>query len=699
MTNQFNDLSSEIMEEIQDNSSSHSIYKPDDHLINKGYDWDSSGLYIPYTFKYENNPDERDIYLKIERVPDKKTDFIIYSWNYKVNGEFKRLNFFRRDFLPVEEEIESNGKSSINKKLSHTGRIARLNSDKGVYKGFFEGLIMDIIHSDGLEVFKELDYIFPESDDDEEDIEEENDSQIISEIEERKNPQLTDEEIDEAMEVKRLIHEKGLIDYWNEIVDKFHVGNHREVYRKHLGGFNVIRGRGSYFIYTKAKSEAGKSLEDLIAFLMMIPKRYIYKKNGMSLSVFSRKADVSPRYFERMLIYFGDLGNKKAYEKIEDVFDAIKTLITEKEYSRELTDGNFGNMEGKSLDLKADSIGAVFQTVRYNFLGDEAEQIGSRSIQSTPIEANDDEVLDFLFGLFMEDSKENQAQQEKMEDIRKYHSYLLWLVKKEIKIVIPYRSYFKRFVRNSKTKFRDFNQILELFEAFCVLTFEDCKKEDGKLIASQDQLKTFIAEISLENVLPPEESNFLKMLMSKDNKTELKIFDKIEDDDSENPLEEYEEKAMTELGYYQTEKRYNKDGEEYIRHYESFGDLDYSKRQSAIAKLLEMYRLGGTGMNHMENIFFRINDLQRIHSSKRAFRDIDDVGNLLDKLYSNLFLEKLEYMDARGRNIYYLTAKCDELNNPIKLEMEDIIDARNFLAEQGLSYAESDEEKAERGEE
>ena len=64
---------------MEEDSSSPSIYKPDADLIEKGYDWDSSGLYVPYTFKYENNPDKRDIYLKIERIPDLKTKFIKYS--------------------------------------------------------------------------------------------------------------------------------------------------------------------------------------------------------------------------------------------------------------------------------------------------------------------------------------------------------------------------------------------------------------------------------------------------------------------------------------------------------------------------------------------------------------------------------------------------------------------------------------------
>lgn len=686
MRNEFDELTSEEMEEAKEDSSSPSIYSPDEAMLDKGYDFDSSGLYCPYTFKYENNPDQRDIYLKIERIPDKKTDFMMYSWNYLVDGEFKRLNYFRRSILPVEEEIDGGGKSSINRKLSHTGRIARLNAEKGTYKSFFEEILFDIVNSPSLEVFKELDYEFHESDEDDEDWDED-DEFIDEEFLRRLDPDLDDDALADAKEVKEWIDDYGLINYWDSLVNPFHIGNHKAIYRKHLGGFNVISGKGSYFISTKAKSNVGKSLEDKIAFLMMIPERYIFKKNQMTLASFSRYSDINVRYFERMLIYFGDLGNKKAYEKIEDVFDAIKVLITEGYFSRDLTEGNSSSMQNKTLELMADSIGAIFQTVRFDFLGDEEEQIASRSIESNPIEANDDEVLDFLFALKYPDSYENKSQKYAMEEIKKYHNYLLWLVKEDIKIIIPYRRFFKRFVKNSDVIFRDFNQIIELFEAFCILTHGNCiETPDGKLIASPEQLMTFISELSLDNTLPPVESNFLKMLISNGNKSELRIIE--DSDDGLNPIAEFENAVMEHLGYLENLKRYE---------FESFSDLDFNKRMTAISKLLEFYRLGGTGLNHKENVFFRVNDVQRIHSSKRAFRDIDDVGSLLNKLYSNLYLDKLEYQDkdSKGRNIYYLTEKCKEILNPIRLENADIIDANNFLTSQDIEYAISYEIKAE----
>lgn len=677
------------MENNKENSSSPSIYTPDEEMLKKGYDFDSSGLYCPYKFKNDNNPDKRDIYLKIERIPDKKTDNLIYSWTYFEDGKFKILNFFRRSILPVEEEIDGTGKSSINKKLSHLGRLASLNAEKGTYKNFFEKILIDIVNSSNLAVFKEIDFIFPEDPDGDEN-EDEDDGLVDAEMDynSRIHPELSDDDIADAMEVKEWIEEYGLIKYYDSIVNKFHVGNHKTIYRKHLGGFNIIRGKGSYFINTKATKSVGKSLEDEIAFLMMIPERYIFKRNQMTLSSFSRYADHNIRYFERMMIYFGDLGKKGAYEKVENVFDAIKILITDKEFSRDLTEGSSSNLENHLLELKADSIGGIYQTVRFNFLEDEEEQIGSRAIESTPIEANTDEVLDFKFDLQYDESYENQAQDMVKEEIKKYHNYLLWHIKEDIRIIIPYRRFFKRFVKDSNAIYREFDQIIELFNAYCTLTYMEClKTEDGKYIASPKQLETFISELSLENTLPPVESNFLKMLMSEGNKTELKII-KEDEDDELSPIQSYENEVMEHLGYVENLEKYQ---------YESFGDLEYSKRQSAIKKLLEMYRLGGKGINHKENIFFRINDLQRIHSSKRAFKDVDDVGILLNKLYSNLYLNKLEYKDgdSKGRNIYYLTSKCNELNNTIRLEDADIIDANEWMKKEDIKYTISYQIKAE----
>ena len=659
----------EESENISPNDEVSSIYKLDDELIKKGNQYDSTGVYFQYSYRHENNPDTRDIYLKIERNFDKKCE-IIYTWVSNENDSFNNLAIFRRDKLPIEEEIEEGGKSSINKKLSHTGRnIANVDSADDVFKSFFKEIVLAISNSSNLRVFKELDYELPEDMDDEE-IDE---NEIESLIEARKNPILDDEMKSHALSVENKIKEKGLISYYDSFLDKIHIGKHNNIYRKHLGAFNVIRGKGSYLFGALAKSGEGKSLEDEITFLIMIPQEYIFKRNQMTLSSFSRYSKESIYFFDRMIIYFGDLGGRKSFEKLEDVFDMVKTLITENEFSRDLSDGSSkGGYENVTLTLSVDSFGGVYQTINEDFYKGDG-QLESRSIQSTPFDVNEDELLDFLFALNMDDSIENQEKEKALLEVDKYHCYLKSLINKDIKIINPYRSFFKKLVKHSDIVTRDFKQLLQLFDAYCVLTYFKCNNHNGKLIASQNQLNEFISNVCLDNTLPQIESDFIKMLMGKNTKKELVLFD-VESEDTLNDLTEYYNNVFEELN--------NGSLDEYG--YTTFDDLDYNKRPMAIAKLLEMYRLDGKGLNHRGNVFFTISDVKRAYSSRKAFKNISNLGNFLNKLYNKGFLEKLDFYDSKGNNIYYLTSKCEEISKPIELDENDIIDANNFLANQGI---------------
>lgn len=162
------DVFSEAIGEYEaETNSSPSDYQLTNDLIALGYDFDSSAVYIPYKFKFEgNNRDKRDIYLKIERNVQSKVK-MTYSWTSKEDGEYRVLNLFTRDKLLAEENIDEGGKSSINKKLAYCGRISRLNAEKNSYKDFFENLLINIVNSPCLRIFKEADYEFQVQDESE----------------------------------------------------------------------------------------------------------------------------------------------------------------------------------------------------------------------------------------------------------------------------------------------------------------------------------------------------------------------------------------------------------------------------------------------------------------------------------------------------------------------------------------------------
>lgn len=692
MTNPFidefaSDVLSEAKEDLKNSTSS--VYDLSDELLKKNWDFDNSAIYIPYTFKHERNADPRDIYLRIERISNQKKDFMLYSWTSKEDGEYRKLNSFRRNILLTEEDIDTSSKSSINRKLSHLGRIAKLDSGKDIYKGFFESLLIDVVNAPCLEVFKELDFEFPIIDD--EDSEELEVSEIEQAIESRRCPTLDDEAMNEASEVENTIKDIGAIAYLENIVDKFHIGNHKNIYRKHIGGFNIIRGKGAYFIGTTATSGEGKSLEDEIAILKLIPSEYIFRKNQMTLASFSRYGEASPYYFDRMIVYFGDLGGRKSFQKVEDVFDVFKVLITEKSFSRDISEGTSkGGFENVSLDLNVHSVGAVYQTVKNDFLGEDFEQYESRSIQSTPFEANSDQILDLVFAKSQSfESVEDIAQKEADKEVVKYHSYLKYLIAKDIKIVNPFRSVFKKLVRHSDIDTRDMTQLVELFDGYCVLTYFDCKEINGKLIASQKQLKTFINDICLENTLAPHESDFLKMLIGikadgEKNKYALTIIDESEDDELDI-MQSYHNAVLEAIGEIQ-----NLDKFQCV----TIEGLEYSKQSKAISKLLEMFKLKGRSVNHEENVFFRVSDIKGAYANKKAYKNIDDVGALLNKLYDKGFINKLDFYDNKRQNIYYLTSKCEEITSPIEITKDDIIEARNFLIHQGVYETEKEEDKS-----
>lgn len=692
--NIFNEMVSENLSEEKEKLSldESSVYKIEDRFLKKGYDYDSTGLYKEYSFKYaegEKERDERDIYLKMSRNPNKAHE-MIYAWTSKEDGEYRILKSFSRDILITHEEVNYNEKedkmtAKFNKTLSSNGIAVGLNRTKDSFREFFFRILTDMAESSCLEVFKDLDFEFPII----EDLEDDEDMESIEDIiEERRNPRLSEEEIDIALDVESEIKNNGLIAYYDSIIDRFHIGNHKNIYRKHLGAVNIMRGKGRYIFGTKAKAEAGKSLEDEISFLIMIPKEYIFKKNQMTLSSFTRYGQLSPYYFDRMIIYFGDLGSKKSFEKLEDVFDIANGLITEKEFSRDISEGN-GKFENVTLELKVNSFGAVYQTVRYDFFKDNNGQLESRSIESTPFEANLDDILDLLFALNMEDSLENQAQDEVMNEAEKFHLYLKYLVKKDLKIINPYRSLFKKLVKYSEAIKRDFVQLLELFDSYCALTYFNCEVIDGRYIASQNQVKEFINEICLDNTLAPLENEFIKMLMGikKDgtpNNHALTIIPVIEEDDESdlNPLNPYMNSVLEAIG----ELEEADDNQSRFQSLTIEG-LEYPKKKTAISKLLEMFRLGGNSKSHDENVFFRVSDIKRVHSRRNAYKNIDEIGILLDKLYKKGFIGKLDFKDDERQNIYYLTSKCEEINEPMKLTEDDIMDSCNFLFEQKIDMS------------
>ena len=654
-----------IEKEKENEEELHSPYYLTSDLINKRCEYDLIRAYFPAPNPIEN-PDK---FFAISRARTKKIT-LKYTWVSKKNdGTFVNLASFTRNKLLNEEEIDEDKKSNINRSLANAGRRSGIKVDEEEFKNYFSDLFDLIINADCLEVFKDEFYEFPPAPKQIGGEIDEYQLKIQKEINYRKNPTLDNKQEQQAREVGIYIKKHGLIKYLETKINKLQLGEHKNIYRKLLAAFNIIRGKGSYLIETIADAEEGKSLEDEIVFYYLIPEEYIFNKNDMSVASFLRYSEADEEFFTRLIILWGDLGKENAYKKVEDVFDIMKILITEKNYSKDLAEKErSGEFKNKSLDLKVESIGGAYSTVKNSFTNNDS-QLESRTISSTPFGTDKSAILDHMGYLNTELSQQSHDLKQTIAELVSFKSYLLSLVSFDKEIINPYVSVFKRYVQVSKTQIREFKQLMELFDAYCVLTHESCKEIDGNLVASESQLNGFFENVCLENVLIPYESNFIKMLLGKGKKELTVVEDAVtEDEENLDPLNEYFNAAL---------EKYEK--------VNVYTELEEYEQRSFINKLLQLYKLLGTSSDHKENVFFRKTDVKRAYSTNKAYKNINDVNELLYALYIKGYLGKLEFKcPTTHQNIYYATSKCENIKVSVKLSEEDRKAAQEFLKNIGL---------------
>ena len=99
----------------------------------------------------------------------------------------------------------------------------------------------------------------------------------------------------------------------------------------------------------------------------------------------------------------------------------------------------------------------------------------------------------------------------------------------------------------------------------------------------------------------------------------------------------------------------------------SFDEIPYGMNH--IDRLMAYYRLGGRSNQHKEDVFFTVSDLKSTFSRNRAYKNIKDVGKFLNSLYEKDYLGKLEGK-YNGKNIYYLTSKCEEIDYVLEVTDE-----------------------------
>lgn len=160
----------ETLEPINENTMSSNPYKLNQALLDEGFIFDNTGVYIPYKAYFQsigveddtNFKTEEDLYLWVSRNPDKKLE-INFKWAEKTPEGFNKSRKFNIDFtLDIGDEKEL---KALNKKVSFSGRKNGNPASEGSYITFVEYFTDIISENDGLDVFKESSFEFPAPED------------------------------------------------------------------------------------------------------------------------------------------------------------------------------------------------------------------------------------------------------------------------------------------------------------------------------------------------------------------------------------------------------------------------------------------------------------------------------------------------------------------------------------------------------
>ena len=298
----------------------------------------------------------------------------------------------------------------------------------------------------------------------------------------------------------------------------------------------------------------------------------------------------------------------------------------------------------------------------------------SRTIFSTPAKVEARDIARQIFYQRDNNTRQSKAKAKAEQDLKDFGLYLMQMVNNDAEIINPYFDVFWDYASKSDAPIREFNQQLELFDAYCRLTQDQCKLENLKstLFASEEQLTDFMDFVNLENALIPYEYDFLNMLLAKGKAKELTVlYNDFDLMDSEGNLKDMElqgivtltecENAVIEKMNYKLQSRL--DDMDII---ETKADLSTKQLKELPQKLLAMYGFRNAGADHKQNIFFRVSDIKNYYGKRTAYKNIENVPQLLQSLHNKGYVGKYEIKQGK-ENLYYLTPMCNNLTTKFEL--------------------------------
>lgn len=479
----------------------------------------------------------------------------------------------------------------------------------------------------------------------------------------------------ERNELLNLLEKEVLDNYDGNYIDyamdksKYLILNEsKNIAKQILMSFMVATKTKSLFNDIHGKADSGKSYIFKVSLEHYIPKKYVIELNSSTLPSFINKCKENPNYYDGKILYIGDLGDKETYERMKQIFNVLKIVISEGKYVDSKNEQK--GKEWTPIDISIiGKVGAFYCSV-FEDNNDKTKQLDSRAISSTPSLNNPNDKVLFKANKKIIGTVEEAYFTKTTKELESFKLYFKKSVKEYDKnkniFINPFLMVFNEITKHRLSETRELDNINEIFKSYCILNKSTCfnipktvnNKEVIYIIPKIEEVQKFINIIYSSVGLKQYEKNLL-----------LKLKEELDNITDETANELY--KTIEENEY---EEKYNNKSllinETYKKLFLRNG-LN-NKAQTTLETKNEHYN---------KKYFFRINDVRKKFKNHKSIKDIEDLSSTMINLAYRGFLGKLENKYNRA-NVYFLNKEIiEDITEDYNLTNEDIEIAINYFHE------------------
>ncbi len=231
------------------------------------------------------------------------------------------------------------------------------------------------------------------------------------------------------------------------------------------------------------KGDPGQGKTVLMEYILdFIPKRHIERINDATeASLFDDTKPID--YLDKKIVYLGDLGDKRGFEKTLAARKVLRTLQTDGEYSRKISEkqkDEHGVQNWKTTHKKLSGKPAAWWT---SVREDADMQDQDRAIIATTNLEKEDEIK-YIIQHMGKTSKTDKIIKETKENwIPKIHAIFEYLLSLDIEAVIPWN------LQDMDYKFRDLNRLISLSEMMAIINLNYRKIQDEFVIVQKEDIE------------------------------------------------------------------------------------------------------------------------------------------------------------------------------------------------------------------